>query len=80
MPHVIMTEECISCGACETECPEDAIMESDEGYLIDPERCQDCGACAIVCPQECIVGPESEGDEDEGKRDNSDEGHESEYE
>lgn len=53
MTHVI-NEECISCGSCEPECPEDAISEGDDKYNIDPEKCIDCGACADVCPVEAI--------------------------
>lgn len=43
-------EECISCGACEPECPVEAISEGDGIYVIDPDTCIDCGACADVCP------------------------------
>ncbi|MBT7616823.1 MAG: 4Fe-4S binding protein, partial [Calditrichaeota bacterium] len=32
-----ITDECINCGACEPECPNDAITEGDEFYEIDPE-------------------------------------------
>lgn len=46
----IITDECIACGACEAECPEGAIFESDGTYKIDASKCQDCGACADVCP------------------------------
>ncbi|HUT96727.1 MAG TPA: 4Fe-4S binding protein, partial [Dehalococcoidales bacterium] len=28
-----ITEECISCGACEPECPNGAISEGDEIYI-----------------------------------------------
>ena len=31
-----ITDECISCGACEPECPNEAISEGDEIYIIDP--------------------------------------------
>jgi ferredoxin len=75
--HVIDPDECISCGACETECPEDAIGDGEGGYVIDPELCEDCGACAIVCPQECIAGP---GDAHASTHaDGPGQGHESEY-
>ena len=45
-----ITSDCISCGACEAECPESAISEGDGIYVIDANKCQDCGACADVCP------------------------------
>ena len=51
----IINEECISCGACEPECPTNAISEGDERYVIDPEMCTDCGACADVCPTDAIL-------------------------
>jgi len=57
MPYVI-TDECIACGSCESECPVEAISEGDDKYVIDPDKCTDCGACVEVCPVEAIVpGP-----------------------
>ncbi len=56
-----ITEECISCGACEPECPSQAISEGETVYIIDPDKCTECvGAhessqCADVCPVECCV-------------------------
>lgn len=50
--HVI-SSECITCGACKSECPVDAIHEGDEQYTID-ENCIDCGACVAVCPVDAI--------------------------
>lgn len=45
-----ISEECISCAACESECPVSAISEGDGKYVIDAATCIDCGACADVCP------------------------------
>lgn len=45
-----ISEDCISCGACEAECPVQAISEGDGKYEIDPEKCIECGACAETCP------------------------------
>ena len=45
-----INDECIACGACEPECPVNAISEGDGKYIIDPSLCIDCGACADVCP------------------------------
>ncbi len=53
MPHVI-SDDCVACGACEAECPEEAITEGDEKYEVDPEKCTDCGACEEVCPNDAI--------------------------
>lgn len=45
-----ISDACISCGACQAECPVDAISEGDQHYVIDPDTCIECGACASVCP------------------------------
>lgn len=45
-----ISDECISCGACEGECPVSAISEGDGKYCINAELCIECGACADVCP------------------------------
>lgn len=51
-----ITDDCISCGACEPECPNQAVKEGSTIYEIDPQRCTECvGAfdkqqCAEVCP------------------------------
>lgn len=46
----VITDDCIQCGACESECPEGAIAEVSGLYVIDASKCQDCGSCADVCP------------------------------
>jgi len=53
MAHVI-SSECISCGACETSCPVDAISLGDDQFVIDPETCTDCGICTDSCPVDVI--------------------------
>lgn len=45
-----ISEDCISCGACEAECPVNAITEGDGKYEINPDVCIECGACAETCP------------------------------
>ncbi|HOV69291.1 MAG TPA: 4Fe-4S binding protein [Clostridia bacterium] len=45
-----ISEDCISCGACESECPVSAISQGESIYVIDASLCIDCGACADVCP------------------------------
>ncbi len=54
MPYEI-TDACVACGTCETECPEDAISPGDI-YRIDPDLCSACGNCEEVCPVDaCVV-------------------------
>ncbi|HEY5959391.1 MAG TPA: YfhL family 4Fe-4S dicluster ferredoxin [Polyangiaceae bacterium] len=56
-----ITQDCINCGACEPECPNEAISEGDDIYVIDPELCTECvgfndhEACQAVCPVECCL-------------------------
>lgn len=45
-----ITDTCISCGACEPECPVDCISEGYDKYVIDPNICIECGTCNSVCP------------------------------
>ena len=50
-----ITEDCINCGACEPECPNGAISEGDEIFVIDPNLCTECvgfhgdESCQVVC-------------------------------
>jgi NAD-dependent dihydropyrimidine dehydrogenase PreA subunit len=53
-----ITDECIMCGSCESECPVNAISEGDDTYKIDPATCTDCGSCADVCPVDACVPSE----------------------
>ena len=46
----IISDDCISCGACEAECPVNAIAEGAGKSVIDADSCIECGACAGVCP------------------------------
>jgi ferredoxin len=53
MPHYI-TSDCTACGACEPECPKQAIKEGEPIYTIDATKCDDCATCVEVCPSESI--------------------------
>lgn len=50
----VISDECISCGTCQPECPVEAISEGPEQYNIDPDTCIDCGSCEAVCPVSAI--------------------------
>ena len=50
-----ITEDCINCGACEPECPNEAITQGDDVYVIDAAKCDECKdkdepMCVSVCP------------------------------
>ena len=57
---LIITEECINCDVCEPECPNEAIYQGDNIYVIDPLKCTECVGhynepqCQQVCPVDCI--------------------------
>ena len=57
----MITNECINCGACEPECPNNAISQGETIFVIDPMLCTECvgfhdyEACAAVCPVDCCV-------------------------
>ena len=53
----VINEDCISCGACESECPVNAISEGDGKYVIDAATCIDCDACKAICPVDA-AGPQ----------------------
>ena len=56
-----ITDDCINCGACEPECPNEAISEGDDLYVIDPDLCTECvgfhgeEVCQKVCPVLCCL-------------------------
>jgi ferredoxin len=61
MANTIVAEDCIACGACEPDCPNAAISQSGDTYVIDPGLCDECAAtggdpqCSSVCPADAIV-------------------------
>lgn len=57
----MITEDCINCGACDPECPNDALSEGNPVYVIDPNLCTECVGyydepqCISICPVDCII-------------------------
>ncbi len=53
---IYINDDYINCGACEPECPTEAITEGDEIYEISPSTCVeyeghfDEPQCIEVCP------------------------------
>ena len=65
MAYRIDPEECIACAACEEECPNEAISEGDDVYVIEASKCSECvgffeeSQCALVCPVDaCTPDPD----------------------
>ena len=67
-----ISDECISCGSCEAECPNEAISEGDDLFIIDASKCTECVGffdtqqCLDVCPVEApMADPDNEETEEE---------------
>ena len=58
---LMITDECINCDVCEPECPNGALSQGEDIYVIDPRQCTECVGhfnapqCIEVCPVDCIV-------------------------
>jgi ferredoxin len=68
---LMITDECINCDVCQPECPNDAISQGADIYVIDPNKCTECVGhfdepqCREVCPVDCIpANPEWVEDKD----------------
>jgi len=57
---LIIGDECINCDVCEPECPNGAISQGEDIYVINPSKCTECVGhhdtpqCMEVCPVDCI--------------------------
>lgn len=60
MAMKIDPDSCTACGACESECPSNAIRFKGACYVIDPKKCTECAGvadapqCDSVCPSGAI--------------------------
>lgn len=58
-----IVDECINCGVCLPECPNEAISMGDLFHEIDPNLCDECEkdggvfACMEVCPVDDAIVP-----------------------
>ena len=67
---MVISDVCISCSACVSECENNAIYNAGESYevggvekpaisddhtFIVPELCTECGSCKEVCAVEAIA-------------------------
>lgn len=56
-----ITEDCISCGDCEPECPNTAISVGEDYFIINPSMCTECvghfdeSQCLKACRYDCII-------------------------
>ena len=61
MAYKIDTGQCSVCGACEFECPNNAITMKGDSYVIVAKKCSECEGffetpqCIEVCPTGCVV-------------------------
>ena len=57
---LLIGDECINCDVCEPECPNGAISQGEDIYVINPTLCTECVGhhdkpqCLEVCPVDCI--------------------------
>ncbi len=45
-----ISDACVMCGACVSNCPVQAIVAEENQYRINAAACIDCGTCSAVCP------------------------------
>ena len=54
-PAYMITSDCTNCGVCEFMCPQGAIREAPNQFVIRRQLCNGCGECTPYCPVRAIV-------------------------
>ncbi|MCI8442597.1 MAG: DUF362 domain-containing protein [Provencibacterium sp.] len=57
---VVLSEQCIGCGACRKNCAHEAISFVSRRAQIDHNRCVGCGRCIGVCPEDAVEAAQDE--------------------
>lgn len=60
---VVLSDNCIGCGACARHCPSEAILMVDGRPAVNEAKCLGCGACEYYCPARPITAIYVEGRE-----------------
>lgn len=55
---IIDREKCTRCGMCASLCRFGGIVETEEGFLVNPLHCEGCKVCVAFCPSMAIDFPE----------------------
>jgi len=54
MPVKVDIDECVRCGTCMDECPQEAISMNDDDIALIRDECTDWGLCVDACPTAAI--------------------------
>ena len=55
----MISSDCVRCGVCEFMCPQGAIREAPNQFVVRRQACNGCGECIPYCPVRAIV-PQAE--------------------
>ncbi len=55
----MISSDCMRCGVCEFMCPQGAIWEAPNQFVVRRQACNGCGECVPYCPVRAIV-PQAE--------------------
>ena len=51
----MISSDCMHCGVCEFMCPQSAIREAPNQFVVRRQLCNGCGDCVPYCPVRAIV-------------------------